>query len=252
MHPKPISVQLYSLRKEAQTDFLGVLKHLAQTGYNGVESAGMHGMTPLEFRKVVEDLGMVVSSVHDLNPFSMPVQQAIDSAGVLGIDNVIGGFGTDAFDSLDAIKKTAEKVSAMIAQLKPAGIKLLLHNHQHEFRVVEGRLAYDWFAELCPEVLFELDTYWASNFGANDPAVEVAKLKDRIRYLHIKDGPLTEGQPMVAVGQGKMDIPSVIAAANPDVLRWMVVELDECATDMTNAVDESYAYLVNNHLATGR
>jgi len=50
---------------------------------------------------------------------------------------------------------------------------------------------------------------------------------------------------MVAVGQGKMNIPAVIKAADPEVLEWLIVELDACDTDMTTAVRESYEYLSN-------
>jgi hypothetical protein len=70
--------------------------------------------------------------------------------------------------------------------------------------------------------------------------------------LHIKDGPLVRDAPMVAVGSGKMDIPSVVAAADPAVLRWLIVELDTCATDMLEAVGKSYGYLVSKGLAKGR
>jgi sugar phosphate isomerase/epimerase len=101
-------------------------------------------------------------------------------------------------------------------------------------------------------VQFEIDTYWASNFEACDPPEQVAKFKARTPYLHIKDGNLEKGQPMLAVGSGKMDFPAVIAAADPNVLRWLVVELDSCATDMLTAVADSYRYLVGNGLATGR
>jgi sugar phosphate isomerase/epimerase len=131
----------------------------------------------------------------------------------------------------------------MVESLASAGLELFLHNHYWEFEVVEGRLAYDHFAELCPGVKFEIDTYWAANFGANDPAEQVAKFADRTPLLHIKDGPLEKGKAMVAVGDGKMDIQSVIAAANPDVLEWLIVELDACDTDMMTAVRESYTYL---------
>ena len=40
-----------------------------------------------------------------------------------------------------------------------------------------------------------------------------------------------------------------IAAADPDVLEWNVVELDDCDTDMMTAVERSYRYLVGNGLA---
>ena len=48
-----------------------------------------------------------------------------------------------------------------------------------------------------------------------------------------------------------MDFPSVIAAADENVLRWLIVELDRCDTDMFTAVEESYKYLTSNGLAEG-
>lgn len=50
---------------------------------------------------------------------------------------------------------------------------------------------------------------------------------------------------------GKLDIPGILGAANPDVLRWLVVELDRCDTGMTEAVRQSYTYLTGNGLAAG-
>jgi sugar phosphate isomerase/epimerase len=249
--PKPISVQLYTLRQEAPKDFAGVLRRIAEIGYKGVEPAGFHNLNAKEFRKLVDDLGLVVSSSH--GPWGNPdnINECVEIAGILGLDMVCGGYGPDNYKTLDAIKQTAEKVNARVAALKKHGLGLFLHNHWWEFEMVEGRLAYDRFAELCPDVLFEIDTYWCANFGANDPAAQVAKFKHRTPLLHIKDGTLKKDVPHLAVGKGKMDFRKVVAAADPAILRWMVVELDNCATDMFQAVADSYTYLTSTGLAAG-
>ena len=57
---------------------------------------------------------------------------------------------------------------------------------------------------------------------------------------------------MVAVGKGKMNIRPIVTAADPAVLRWLVVELDECATDMLDAIRDSYTWLVSQGFAMGR
>jgi len=248
---KPISVQLYSLREEAQKDFDVVLQRVADIGYKGVEPAGFFNFTPAEFRARVENLGMVVSSTHGpwVSPDNIP--EVIDTVCTLGLDIAGGGYGPDDFKDIDSIKRTAETVNGIIEKLKVANIDLFLHNHAWEFDMVEGRLAYDYFAELCPDVKFEIDTYWAANYGANNPAEQVAKFKHRVPYLHIKDGMLERDGAMLAVGDGKMDIPSVIAAADENVLRWLIVELDHCDTDMFTAVKDSYKYLITNNLAAG-
>ncbi len=249
---KPLSVQLYSVREAAAKDFPGVLERIAKMGYKGVEPAGFHGLKPAEFRRLVEGLGMEISSSH--GPWAKPenLAEVEETAAILGIKLVSTGFGTDAFKDLDAVRRTAEMVNPMVERLQKAGLTLFIHNHWWEFcKLEDGRLAYDTFAELCPGVAFELDTYWAANFGANDPAAQVAKFKARTPLLHIKDGPLVKDAAMVAVGQGKMDFRKVIAAADPAVLQWLVVELDKCDTDMLTAVEESYNYLVGTGLALG-
>ena len=248
---KPISVQLYSLREAAAKDFVGVLKKVAEIGYSGVEPAGFHNLTPKEFRKIVEDLGMVISSSHGPGYSPDKVAELVDTMHTLGLDTVCTGFGPNEFKTADAIKRAADQVNAMCAALKPHGLKVFMHNHWWEFEKVDGRLAYDIFAPLAPDVLFELDTYWASNFGANDAAEQVAKFKARIPYLHIKDGSFVRDQPHVAVGKGKMNFAKVVAAADPKVLRWLIVELDSCATDMLTAVKKSHDYLVGKGLARG-
>jgi len=248
---KPISLQLYSLREESSKSFTGVLQSVAKIGYRGVEPAGFYDLSAKEFRSIVEDLGMIVSSSH--GPWATPanINEVIETAGILGLSTAGGGFGADDFKDLSAIKRTADTVNEMVEILSRAGLDLFLHNHWWEFCEVEGALAYDHFAELCPKVQFEIDTYWASNFGANDPVEQVAKFRHRTPLLHIKDGPLQQGEAMVAVGQGKMDISGVINAADPELLRWLIVELDACDTDMLTAVTDSYHYLIENGLAEG-
>lgn len=248
---KPISVQLYSLRKESEQDFDAVLERLAAIGYKGVEPFNLFGKTPQAFRAQVEALGMTVSSSHHPWANRASVNEVVDTLGALGLNRAAGGFGPDDFTDLDAVKRTAETVNNLIDALAPHGIGLFLHNHWWEFEDIEGQLGYRHIADLCPNVQFEVDTYWAANFGAVDAAAEVARVKDRAPLLHIKDGPLEKDRAHVAVGDGKMDIAGMIAAADPNVLEWVVVELDACDTDMMTAVAKSYDFLIGKRLAKG-
>ena len=247
---KPISIQLYSLREEAQNDFVGVLKRLAGIGYRGVEPAGFHDLSPAEFRSVTDDLGLVISSTHSPSPTHVDMAEVVDTLGVMGTNLVAGGFGLASFTDLDTIEHTAETLAGIDEALSAEGITFAMHNHWWEFEELDDRLKIDILAGLAPGLKFELDTYWAANFGANDPVALVAKFADRCPLLHIKDGPLVQDRPHTAVGSGKMDIPAAIAAAN-DTTQWMVVEADECATDMFGCVEASYRYLVGNGLAEG-
>ncbi len=248
---KPISVQLYSLREAATADAGAVLEGLAAIGFKGVEPFSLFGDGPAAFKARVEGLGMEISSSHYPWANRAPINEVIDTIGELGLNRAAGGFGPDDFADLDAVGRTADTVNNLIDALAPHGIDLFLHNHWWEFTAIDGKLGYHHIAERCPRVQFEVDTYWAANFGTVDAAAEVARVKARAPLLHIKDGPLERGQAHVAVGEGRMDVAGVIAAADPNVLEWLIVELDACDTDMMTAVAASYRYLTENGLAAG-
>jgi len=246
----PISIQLYTLRDECAKDFFGVLKTLADIGFAGVETAGLHGKNPAEVAKVVSDLGLKVSSAHTSIPSSENIAELVDTAGTLGYKLLVSGFGPDDFATLDLTKQSAEKFQAAAEIARANGLEFGIHNHWWEFHTIDGRLVYDVMLETAPDAFSELDVYWVKT-GGEDPAAIVAANKSRLPLLHIKDGPAVRDQPMTAVGSGTLDIPAIIKAADPEVLQWLVVELDACATDMTEAVRQSYTYLTANGLGQG-
>ena len=247
---KPIAVQLYSLRQEAESDFPGVIRRIADVGYKGVEPAGLYGHDAKEIRKLVNDLGMEVCSIHAGVPNKDNVESIAETAQILGAKTVIGGFWTDDFKDLAACKLSAARFSEAGELLKNYDLSFAFHNHWMEFDKIEGRYVYDILMEEATGVCAELDVYWAA-FSKADPVQVVAKYKSRLPLLHIKDGMLDESKMMTAIGSGLLPIPEIIKAADPDVLDWLVVELDACKTDMFEAVKGSYDYLTSNGLAAG-
>ncbi len=249
----PISVHLHSLREQMRGgDHLKVLAQVAEMGYQGVETAGFHGLTPAAFARAVADLGMVVSSNHTACPTKDSLAECVDVHQALGTSHAVCGFWDEEFRSVETIKRTAARLAEVIAPLARAGITVAVHNHWQEFERLDGRLKHEHLVEACPEVQFEIDAYWAANFGANDPAAMIAGFRQRLPLLQLKDGPLVRDQPHTAVGRGSLDIPAIVAAADQAVLRWVVVELGTCATGMVAAIADSYAYLVGKGLAAGR
>jgi len=247
----PLSVQLYSLREQSATDFDAVLSALAEIGFKGVEPFHLFGKSPTEFRAQVEDLGMRISSSHYPWANRTEPQELIDTLSALGLKRAVGGYMPDDFKDMAAIEKTAEATQKLLDQLADADIELALHNHWWEFELIDGEPGYHHFQRLVPEVLFELDTYWAANFGNCDPATEVARVRDRTPLLHIKDGPLIKDAANLALGTGVINIPEVIAAADSQTLEWLVIEFDKCDTDMMAAVRDSYQFMTNNALGSG-
>ena len=60
----PLAVQLYSLRDDSAKDFPGVLKAVADLGYEAVEFAGYHGHSATELRGLMDDLGLKCAGIH--------------------------------------------------------------------------------------------------------------------------------------------------------------------------------------------
>jgi len=249
----PISVQLYSLREETAADFPTVLARLGAKGYVGVELAGFGSLTPPQLRQALDDAGLVVSSAHvgfqDENEFAA----SLDEHQLLGCDTaVIPALSHKAFADLDAVRATADRVNALERVARERGMTLGYHNHWWEFTTMpDGRPALlHFFDLLSPTVFAEVDIYWAQ-VGGSDPKDVVTELGSRVGLLHVKDGPADEPpSPMVAVGDGVVDVTGVLGAS-PSA-QWHIVELDRCATDMFDAVERSYDYLVGSGLSRGR
>jgi sugar phosphate isomerase/epimerase len=249
----PISIQLYSLRDEAKTNFAPVIERLGQAGFVGVELAGFNNLTPAQFATVAADSGLVVSSAHvgDLTPDAL--RSSLDDLQLVGCDTAIAAFlPPTAFESLDAVKQSAELINAAHAVASERGMSFGYHNHWWEFEnQFDGKSAWtQLFDRLDPPVFAELDIYWAIVGGA-DPTAVIASVGDRVQFLHVKDGPADDPKhAMVAVGSGSVDIAAILRSA--PAARWHVVELDRCDTDMFEAIEMSYGYLVGSGLSTGR
>jgi sugar phosphate isomerase/epimerase len=149
------------------------------------------------------------------------------------------------------VRRYADKLNAFNEQVRARGMALGYHNHWWEFsNRIGGETAHALLFRLLDASVFaEIDTYWAKVGGA-DPARVVGDLGARARLLHIKDGPATDSEaPMTAVGDGAVDVAAIAKASRA---KWHIVELDRCATDMFEAVERSYDYLVGNGLSRGR
>lgn len=261
---KPLSVQLYSLREAASKDFLGVLKRVADIGYMGVEPAGFWNIRPSEFVKIIADLGLKMYSSHSPWARRNSIGEAMDIAHIIGLDKIVCGYGPDDFKDMDSIKRTADDTNYMIEIAERNGFTLFQHNHDFEFQRIDGKLKYEIYRELCPNVKYEIDCFWSTNLGVEDP-VKMLDLfaKDTI-LLHMKDGVASQkvgGDNMVngilerhvelmPLGTGTLPIKDLIAHA-PAQTQAVIVELDYCNTEMVSAITQSYKYMTENGLAAG-
>ncbi|WP_091186662.1 sugar phosphate isomerase/epimerase family protein [Paramicrobacterium humi] len=241
MNTSPLSVQLYTVRELITKDLPGTLQRLADAGFTRVEPFAFTQFEGLG--DALTAAGLTAPTTHQgfLADGSIAVVAAAASA--LGIRSVIDPFvGPEKWTSAEDVADTARRLNEAATVAAEHGITVGYHNHAHELQSrIEGTTALEYFASLLdPEVVLEIDTYWAA-VGGVDPVDLLGRLGDRVAAIHVKDGPGTaETKDQVAVGSGSLDIPAILAAA-PSALR--VIELDDSRGDRFQAVVDSFGYL---------
>lgn len=228
-----IALQLYSVRDDLKADFYGTLKKVKQMGYTGVEFAGLCGNPPADVRKMCEELGLVPLSAHvPYLDLLSDTDALMHDYAALGCQYVVVPYllpeyrpGNDAFygvvDALPGFAKAAAKY----------GLTLQYHNHDFEFRKLNGEYALDMmFRTVGAEQLqTQLDTCWIK-FAGEDPVQYLKKYADRVPTVHLKDFSGTDAETnkpvFCPVGKGCQDFPSIIKAALDGGTRWFIVEQD--------------------------
>src|SRR5215207_5294881 len=207
--PKPIAVQLYSVRDALANDFDGIIRRIAAMGYAGVETAGFPATTPQAAALLFQSLRLQVPSAH--SPLAL-----------LGCKYLVcAHIPPEEFKSLDQIKASCDRLNEANAIAQAAGYTLVYHNHWWEYQPLDGQYPYQIMAQqLDPTVGFEIDTYWVKTGGC-DPVAVIEELGNRVPLLHVKDGPATTDEPMLAVGDGVMQFPPIIEAA--ESADWLIV-----------------------------
>jgi sugar phosphate isomerase/epimerase len=250
--PKPISLQLYSVREQLAQDVEGTIQSLGEMGYVGLEPAGLpEGYSAEQLGGIINGLGMVVSAYQGGAPVGDDAQRLCDEAEALGTKHVVcPWFEPKFFESIDGLKQLADVMNQAVENCARRGMTFGYHNHDFELQLVNGKPALLHLCELTGGKMFNtVDTYWVQ-VGGQDPVEVIKSLGPCANLLHIKDGPVNKSEPMTAVGAGKMDFPPIVAAA--EHAEWLVVELDRCATDMMQAVKESIDYLAETGLGRKR
>ena len=249
MTANPPAVQLYSLREQlAAGSRPAVLRSLRGFGYGAVEPYDV-ATDPERLRDDLDEAGLTACSVH-ARVLDEDARTYLAGTRTVGAGAVIvPAVKPERFADADSIGALARELNEGAARAADYGLRFGYHNHWFELEsVIGGRTGLEILADgLAASVFLEVDTYWAAVGGQDVPELLV-RLGDRVRYLHVKDGPVTRDDPMTAVGQGRMPVADILAAA-PHA-EWHVVELDRCATDMLTAVRESLEWLVGQGLAT--
>lgn len=228
----PIALQLYSIRKDAEADLPGVLKAVAQMGYDGVEFAGYYGWSAADLKKMVADNGLKVSGAHvGLDTLlGDQLKESIDFHRAIGNQFlIVPGLGEQYRNSAAAWKNTAGIFNEISAKLRPEGMWTGYHNHHIEFTPMDGELPWDiFFGNTVKDVVMQLDSGNALHGGA-DIVPFLERYPDRALSVHLKEYSATNDKALIGEGDVRWDeVFEVCERAGGT--QWYVVE------------QESYAY----------
>ena len=179
-------LQLYSVRDITKNNLEDALHQVAGIGYRFVEFAGFFDHTAKEVAAMLKKYGLKTSGTHsDWRDLVRDFNGTVAYHKAIGNRNFIVP-GTDLWtrEKLDEFIASAKELQP---KLEAEGMTFGFHNHKKEFmKTEEGYIPY---FELTgnTDIKLELDTYWAYAAG-EDPVELMEKFKDRLHFIHIKDG----------------------------------------------------------------
>lgn len=271
MHP--VGLQLYTFFGIIDDDVKGTLTKIAEIGYKEMESAfskkgGYYGLKPKEFRAMVNDLGMSWKSHHVIGaPFKLPkgyklplgadgkpmvippmknlrdnMQQLVDEAAEGGIPYLVCANAPTG--TLDEIKLTLKTLNKTGEAAKKAGIQFAYHNHDMEFKSIDGKIPYHLLlSETDPKnVKMELDLAWAVK-GGQDPVALFKQHPGRFPLWHVKDLDVTHND-ILPVGGGTIDFKRIFANSATSGMKHFFVEHD-MPKDAYASIKSSYQYITD-------
>jgi len=268
---QPAGLQLFTLFGVLDKDVPGGIKKIAEVGYKEIESAfsmkgGFYGMSAKDFASLLKDNGLSWKSHHVLGaPFKMPagakppagadgkpitippmknlkenMQELVDGVAEGGVNYLV--CANIPLNTADEIKEAVDILGKTGEACKKAEITLAYHNHEAEFKNIDGQVPYNvLLTQLKPDILsMELDLGWASHSG-NDPVELFKKYPGRFPLWHVKDIDKQSGKP-VELGAGFIDFKRIFDNASTAGMRHFFIEQDGAPKPFEN-IANSLAYL---------
>jgi sugar phosphate isomerase/epimerase len=240
-------LQLFTLFGQIDKDAKGILKRVADLGVKEIESAfsflpGFYGMSAQEFDGYLKSVGMTWTSHHVIGAPLKPrpgmdvskfpkflnlrdnAEEAIHSVAGTSVKYLV--CANIPIESKKEVDEAVEILSKSAEIAKKAGLTFCFHNHDAEFKEVEGVRPFDVFAkEISADLLkFEIDLGWASKAGVNIPEL-FKQHPGRFPLCHLKDF-TAEFKEMLPLGTGVLDYKPILAAANVGGLKHYFIEHD--------------------------
>ncbi len=257
---KVVGLQLYSLRDQLPKDVKGVIAKVAAAGYKEVETfgyskaGGFWGLDAKAFSALLKANGLKTPSGHyGMDEYFVhgktgDLESYIDAANITGMEYiVVPSINGEVLKSADQFKMVADKMNKAAEICKKSGLKLGYHNHNFEWKPVDGTTFYDTLINNTDPALvnMEMDIFWVVRAG-QDPVKLFEQHPGRFTLCHIKDRDKTNTDINTEIGKGSIDFKTILSHAKTAGLKHFIVEQENyIKIDPYVSIAESAAYVKN-------
>lgn len=202
-------------------------------------------------------------------PLSTEFDRAVEACHTTGARFLrIGMMPFEAMTSKEACEQWAASVEPYAARLAEHGVTLCYHNHHVDLIQFEGERIFDIVRRVAPSLLFEVDLHWVQR-GGMAPLDMLEMYSGACKLIHVKDfrvAPLPQDAvakmqagemdmreffgifvglaQFAEVGQGNMNWPALLPAAEKAGAEYFLIEQDETyGRDPLDCIRESREYL---------
>jgi sugar phosphate isomerase/epimerase len=257
-----VGLQLWSVRdqlnKNDHKEVRDVIAKVAKAGYKEVETygyskaGGFWGLDSKAFSDVLKANGLSTPSGHfDMNLFfgtgkTDDLLSYIDAAHATGMQCIIVPSIKEEFiKTVDDFKQVADKLNKAGEICKRAGLKFGYHNHNFEWRPVDGTTFYDTIINNTDPLVvkMEMDLYWVVR-SQQDPVAIIKAHPGRFFAFHIKDMDKENHNLNTEIGKGTIDFKTIMKYAGLAGVKHFIVEQENYINiDPYVSIAESCAYV---------
>ena len=234
----PIGTQVYPVRKSLGKDFDATLRDIAAMGYKTIEMCSPQGyggsdfgplasMTGTEIRKRIEGAGLKCESSHyQFRELKENLPERIAYAKELGLKQMILASFSIRNGSMSDWVRAAGELNKVGEQTQKAGIQTGFHNHDGEFKQIDGALIYDKImSELDPKLVKMQYQVAVDRLGFDGPTI-FKKYSGRFISLHLQDWSPGDKEKMTPIGKGAVDWKRMFAEAKKAGVKNYFVEVE--------------------------
>ncbi len=239
-----IGIQFYTLGKQAKKDLPGAIGMVKAVGYEGIEfDAGMLQQTDsINLKKHMDSAQLDVIGMTLLLPeLQTSLQPMIDFALITEAEWIVMPWIDQKLRKTpEDYQPIADKLNVAGQNIRDSGLRFAYHIHGYEFAMINNKRGIDVLMTHLDFNLVELqvDTFWVESAGID--CVEFSKQYiDQIGSFHMKDAASFEPLTDTEVGEGLLDMESIVRLGLSHGIEWFIVEQEETRLGLAESIKRS-------------